>query len=96
MLNEELTETTPFIAEITAYLRKPKIVYKTEHRDLERLQYLIEFPNIKRLYLKYNCIFATEADVERVFSYAGDSMLFVYIVSSTFCLAVSSIQAFKE
>lgn len=71
MLNEEFTQNTPLIAELSAYLRKPKIVYQTENHDLERLMYLNDFPIIKQLYLKYNCIFATEADVERVFSFAG-------------------------
>lgn len=81
MLFGEFTQSAPLIAELSAYLRKPKIVYKTDNRDFERLTYLNEFPIIKQLYLKYNCIFATEADVERVFSYAGRIFVdfFVYL-----------------
>lgn len=34
-------------------------------------QCLEKFPIIKKLYLKYNCIPCNEADVERIFSFAG-------------------------
>lgn len=81
LLFQEFANNTPFISELSSYMRKPKICYQTANHDLERLLYLTEFPTIKQLYLKYNCIFATEADVERVFSYAG--IIFVF-----FCLSL--------
>lgn len=71
MLHQEFTQSTPLVAEISSYFRKPKLEYQTENHNFERLLYMNEFPIIKQLYLKYNCISATEADVERVFSFAG-------------------------
>lgn len=71
MLYQEFTQNPPLVAELSGYLRAPKISYKTKNHDFERLQYLNDYPVVKELYLKYNCMFATEADVERVFSFAG-------------------------
>lgn len=71
MLHHEFTQSAPLVNEISSYLRKPKLVYQTTNHNFERLIYMNEFPILKQLYLKYNCIFATEADVERVFSFAG-------------------------
>lgn len=65
--NNELLERefggSPLIAvEISNYLKQPT------NKDWH---YLDRFPTIKRLYLKYNCISCNEADVERIFSFAG-------------------------
>lgn len=76
MLFEEFTQSAPLSAELGSYLRKPRIVYQTNNHAFERLQYMKEFPILKEVYLKYNCLFATEADVERVFSFAGSFILF--------------------
>lgn len=70
-LGREFGQNTCLIAEMSAYFRDEAINYKTQNHDLEKLQYLDKFPLIKMLYLKYNCIFQSEADVERVFSFAG-------------------------
>lgn len=75
MVHQEFTQSAPLVAEISSYLRKSKLVYQTENHHFERLNYMKEFPILKQLYLKYNCIFATEADVERVFSFAGSLSL---------------------
>lgn len=75
MLSIEFGQNTCLISELSAYFREPKITFKTENHDYERLHYLDTFPLIKQLYLKYNCISPTEADVERVFSYAGISLI---------------------
>lgn len=40
-------------------------------RPTEKDHGLDSFPTIKKLYFKFNCISCNEADVERVFSYAG-------------------------
>lgn len=71
MLYQEFTSSVPLVAELSSYLRKPKLVYQTKNHAFERLQYMNEFPILKELYLKFNCILSTEADVERIFSYAG-------------------------
>lgn len=71
MLGREFGQNTCLIAEMSAYFRDEAINYKTENHDLEKLQYLDSYKLIKKLYLKYNCIFQSEADVERVFSFAG-------------------------
>lgn len=75
MVHQEFTQSAPLFAEISSYLRKSKLVYQTENHHFERSIYMNEFPILKQLYLKYNCIFATEADVERVFSFAGSLSL---------------------
>lgn len=82
LVHQEFTQTAPLAAEISSYLRKPKLNYRTNNHDFERLHYLDEFPLIKQLYLKYNCICATEADVERIFSFAG--RLFAFDLSARF------------
>lgn len=82
LLAYEFGQNSNLIAELSAYLREPKIQLKSNDHDHERLQYLDKFPLIKQLFLKYNCIFQTEADVERVFSYAGIfSYLFLFVSS---------------
>lgn len=78
LLHEVFTQSAPLIAEMSSYLRKSKLVYQTKNHSFERLAYMNEFPILKELYLKYNCIFATEADVERVFSYAGSFNYLLY------------------
>lgn len=73
VLLNEFGQTTTLISELSAYFREPKInctIGNPDH-DYECMVYLEKFPLIKDIYLKYNCIFQTEADVERVFSYAG-------------------------
>lgn len=81
LVHQEFTQSAPLVAEISAYLRKSKLVYQTDNHGLERLQYMNEFPILKELYLKYNCISASEADVERIFSYAGRLFAFASFVS---------------
>lgn len=71
VLMEQFGTNTSLIAEISAYFRAPKFVPVTADHDHECLLYLDKFPVIQEIYLKYNCIFQTEADIERVFSYAG-------------------------
>lgn len=39
---------------------------------------LTNYPNIQRVFLKYNCIRSSEAICERLFSYAGDFLLYLY------------------
>lgn len=41
--------------------------------DEWNMSYFDEHPNIKRVFLKYNSIHTSEADIERVFSYAGNT-----------------------
>lgn len=74
MVHNEFTQSAPLVTEISAYLRKSKLIYQTNNHDYERYKYMEEFPTLKQLYLKYSCICATEAGVERVFSYAGISL----------------------
>lgn len=71
LMLREFGENTSLISELSSYLREPAIKYTTECHAFERIQYLHKFPLIKQIYLKYNCISPTEADVERVFSFAG-------------------------
>lgn len=42
-----------------------------------KMSYFDEYPNVKRVFLKYNSIHTSEADVERVFSYAGKLFWFI-------------------
>lgn len=86
VLHQQFGHSTALISEISAYFREPKFVPQSNNKDYECLHYLDKFPLMKELYLKYNCIFQSEADIERVFSYAGDSP-FIYsfiFVSSLF------------
>lgn len=57
------------IAEITKYLN---LECTKNINDLQ--QQLNMFQTIKQLYLKYNVIMPSEADVERVFSFGGITM----------------------
>lgn len=41
------------------------------------MSYFNEYPNVKRVFLKYNSIHITEADIERIFSYAGKPIWFI-------------------
>lgn len=43
------------------------------------ISYFDSFPNVKQVFLKYNSIHTCEADVERLLSYAGKSIWFIYI-----------------
>lgn len=43
------------------------------------MSYFDKYPNVKRVFLKYNSIHPTEADVERVFSYAGKGIWFIHV-----------------
>lgn len=70
-LVEHFGTNTSLVAELSAYLRPPKFVPVTDDHDFECLQHLDKSSLIQEIYLKYNCIFPTEADIERVFSYAG-------------------------
>lgn len=81
MLHQEFTQSAPLVAELSAYLRKPRLIYQTENHNFERIEHMNDFPILKQLYLKYNCISASEADVERVFSYAGSlNLLYVLVL----------------
>lgn len=75
LMLREFGENTPLISELSSYLREPAIKYTTECHAFERIQYLQKFPLIKQIYVKFNCISPTEADVERVFSFAGSFIL---------------------
>lgn len=44
------------------------------------MSYFNEYPNVKRVFLKYNSIHPTEVDVERIFSYAGKPIWFIKFV----------------
>lgn len=44
------------------------------------MSYFDIYPNVKRVFLKYNSIHTSEADIERVFSYAGKSLRFIFHV----------------
>lgn len=83
LLLREFGENTSLISELSSYLREPELDYKTECHAFERIQYLQKFPLIKQIYLKYNCVSPTEADVERVFSFAGRKKIYF---SSNHCV----------
>lgn len=57
------------IAEITKYLN---LEFTKNINDLQ--QQLNMFETIKQLYLKFNVIMPSEADVERIFSFGGITM----------------------
>lgn len=78
------------ISELSAYFREPRIEFQTSNQDFECLRYLDKFPLIKEVYLKFNCIFQTEADVERVFSFAGTIFIICFIC--VHCLFVCSVR----
>lgn len=63
LLEGEFGDTQAISHEISCFLREPV--------DSD-WKYLDKFPIIKKLHMKFNCIFCTEADVERMFSYAGE------------------------
>lgn len=97
LLHQEFTQITPLMSEISSYLRKQKLTPQTSNRDFERLRYLDEYPTIKQLYLKYNCIHATEADVERIFSFAGRLIAFIFcFVPSCFYLSICLFVCFNH
>lgn len=48
--------------------------------DEWNMSYFNEYPNVKRVFLKYNSIHTTEADIERVFSYAGKPIRFTKFI----------------
>lgn len=62
LLEREFAGSPLITVEIANYLKQPT------SKDCD---YLDNFPTIKKLYLKYNCISCNEADVERIFSIAG-------------------------
>lgn len=82
---EQFGTNTSLIAEISAYFRAPKFVPVTADHDHECLLYLDKFPVIQEIYLKYNCIFQTEADIERVFSYAGRFPIYNFFCAVFLC-----------
>lgn len=88
ILTREFGQSTSLIAEMSSYLREPPINYRTANHAFERIQYLNKFPIIKELYLKYNCILQTEADVERIFSFAGRFFLI--------CIVFCAVQYFSQ
>lgn len=85
LMLREFGENTSLISELSSYLREPTIKYTTECHAFERIQCLQKFPLIKQMYLKYNCISPTEADVERVFSFAGRFKLIRFPIKTLFC-----------
>lgn len=62
LLEEEFGGKQAIANEISCFLREPVN---------SEWNYLDQYPTIKKLHMKFNCIFCTEADVERIFSYAG-------------------------
>lgn len=87
VLHRQFGQSTTLISEISAYFREPKFVAQSNDVGNECLHYLDKFPLMKDIYLKYNCIFQSEADIERVFSYAGGlliclfNLLFIFVSS---------------
>lgn len=63
--SEVRTDSSAALMEILKYLNKPC------ESEMNNLGQLNEFPLINRLYQKYNVILASEADIERLFSFAG-------------------------
>lgn len=82
VLYQQFGQNTSLISEISAYFRDPKIATKSNH---ECLLYLDKFPLMKEIFLKFNCIFQTEADVERIFSYAGRLHSFIILCRPNLC-----------
>lgn len=62
LLDMECGKTDVYLLEIKSYLREP-----TTH-DLHSLD---KYPEMKKVFLKFNCLMTSEADCERIFSYAG-------------------------
>lgn len=62
LLEREFGGSPMLTVEIANFLKQPP---NNDYRCLDK------FPTIKKLYLKYNCISCNEADVERIFSFAG-------------------------
>lgn len=59
------SNTSSDFSDVIKYLNKPC------EADLKNLSQVHEYPIVKRLYIKFNCIMVAEADIERLFSYAG-------------------------
>lgn len=65
IIQRECNEYTRVLtSEINMFLHSPTT-------DTETIFPTIRFPVIKELFLKFNSIHTSEADVERIFSYAG-------------------------
>lgn len=65
LTTEMVQATAKHVAEITRYL---KYECTNDINDLEQLKI---FEVIKKLYMKFNVITASESDVERLFSFGG-------------------------
>lgn len=60
-------------SQITEYLNSPRI----KGTDADVIAHLNNYPLVKAVFLKYNCIKTSEAICERIFSYAGWCSFFV-------------------
>lgn len=47
-------------------------------------QGLRDFPNVRRVFMKFNCIKSSEAICERFFSYAGENFFLTFFLSNAF------------
>ncbi|XP_055307105.1 uncharacterized protein LOC129571338 isoform X2 [Sitodiplosis mosellana] len=65
LLDAECGKADMFMLEIKSYLREPLT------QDLKSLE---KHPNIKKVFLKYNGLMTSEADCERIFSYAATTL----------------------
>lgn len=73
-LGDDIDQRTSIMMEIDLYLRT-----KTNGDIDEGLK---DFPLIRKLFLKYNCIRSSEAICERLFSYAG---VYYFIKQFLYC-----------
>lgn len=71
------SEKEQMTKEIEAYMSTP-----TTSNIKEGLE---NFPTVRRLYMKYNCVRSSEAICERMFSYAGNVHCFNFVVASMCC-----------
>lgn len=85
ILEREIGQTESISIEATAFLRVPTT------DDFEQFG---QFPRLKNVFLKFNCIMTSEALMERMFSFAGRIYIF-YIFLST-VLEVLSIEISKQ
>lgn len=71
-IGDNIDDRTRIMTEIDSYLCS-----KTNQDIAEGLK---NFPTIRQLFLKYNCIRSSEAICESLFSYAGVYFMFEYIL----------------
>lgn len=72
-VHSEFGSTTSATTEISNYLIEP-VVKEANFKD-----HLSKFPTIKQVFQKFNAFSSSEADCERLFSYAGINSFFGYL-----------------